>query len=275
MPDPTAIDAWINPNPANPSDDQVTYLFPGLKERVTRGTSLPQLIDELDAAGVGHGVLCAGYSGPGDMDWVCRAIDQHPDRFSGSVVIDPHRGMEGVRFLERLVRDQGFKMVRFLAFESQIPYDHPYYFPFYAKAVELDIAVGVNVGIPGPKVPGKHQHPLALDEVCHYFPDLRIVMSHGGEPWADLCVKLMLKWDGLHYMTSAFAPKHIPQPIIDYLNSRGADKILWASDYPLLTFERCMREVAALPIRDEQRRAKFLRGNAERVILGSAAVSTA
>jgi predicted TIM-barrel fold metal-dependent hydrolase len=87
-------------------------------------------------------------------------------------------------------------------------------------------------------------------------------MSHGGEPWPEMCVKLLLKWPNLHYMTSAFTPRRIPAPVIDFINSRGADKVMWASDYPLLSLDRCVRELAGLPLRDEERRAKFVRGNA-------------
>ena len=49
-------------------------------------------------------------------------------------------------------------------------------------------------------------------------------MRHGGEPWDELACKLMLKYPNLYYMTSAFAPKHYPQTIVDYANSRGAEK---------------------------------------------------
>jgi predicted TIM-barrel fold metal-dependent hydrolase len=264
------VDAWVNPNFGPPSSDEldVGYLFPGLRERWERGTTLPQLIEEMDEAGVDKAVLCAGYGEVDDFDWVEKAVETHPDRFISSVVVDPRGGSKELRRVEHLVTQRGYRMVRSLAFETQIPYDHPYYFPLFAKCEELGVPIGLNVGIPGPLVPGKHQHPLALDEVCHFFPDLVVVMSHGGEPWADLCVKLMLKWKNLYYMSSAFAPKHIPKPIVDYMNTRGADKIMFASDYPLLGFDRCMAEIEAMPFRDEERRRKFMGGNAARVLFG-------
>lgn len=266
------IDAWVNPNLGPPSAEQmdVGYLFPGLRERWERGTTLGQLIDEMDEAGVDRAVLCAGYGEIDDFPWVEDAIARHPDRFIGSFVVDPRPGSKELRRIEHLVQERGFRMARTLAFETQIPYDHPYYFPLFAKCEELGIPIGVNVGIPGPLVPGKHQHPLALDEVCHFFPDLVVVMSHGGEPWADLCVKLMLKWKNLFYISSAFAPKHIPGPIVDYINTRGADKVMFASDYPLLALDRCTAEIEAMPLRDDERRRKFKGANAARVLWGEA-----
>ena len=65
------------------------------------------------------------------------------------------------------------------------------------------------------------------------FPDLRFVTRHGCEPWEDLAVKLMLKWPNLFYSTSAFAPKYYPKSIIDYANTRGAEKVLYAGYFPM------------------------------------------
>lgn len=261
------IDGWINPNLGPPSDSKknVGYLFPELQQRWDRGTTLSQLIDEMDAAGVAKGVLCSGYGEPGDLEWVREAVAKYPDRFVGSHVVDPRQGMAAVRLARSLVRDDGYRLIRMLGLETQLPYNDAQYYPLYAKCAELGVPIGLNVGIPGPLVPGRHQHPLAIDDVCAFFPELTIVMQHGGEPWVDLCVKLMLKWPNLHYMTSAFAPRHIPAEIIAFANTRGADKVMFGSDYPLLSHERCTRELAALPLRDETRFRKFISGNAEKL----------
>ena len=63
---------------------------------------------------------------------------------------------------------------------------------------------------PGPRVPMACQKTELIDEVCWFFPELKFVMRHGAEPWADLAVKLMLKWPNLYYSTSAFAPEVLP-----------------------------------------------------------------
>jgi predicted TIM-barrel fold metal-dependent hydrolase len=260
-----AVDAWINPNfpvaADNPLD--VSYLFPGLKERLERGTTLDELVEQLDAAGVAKGLLCSGYSGPGDEEWVKKAIATYPDRFAGSHVIDPRQGMAAVRKVEQLVNDDGYRLIRMLGLQTLLPYDNAVYYPIYAKCIELGVPVGLNVGFPGPLVPSKHQDPLPIDDVCSHFPELVVVLQHGGEPWVDTCVKLMIKWRNIHYMTSAFAPKHIPKQVIDYVNSRGADRVMWASDFPLLTHERCLREAAELPFKDQDRFDRFMTGNAE------------
>ncbi|MFM7685493.1 MAG: hypothetical protein ACKPDI_06155, partial [Actinomycetota bacterium] len=59
--------------------------------------------------------------------------------------------------------------------------------------------VDPNGGVPGPRLPLAAQHVELVDEVCWYFPELTFVMRHGGEPWVDLNVKLLLKWPNLYY----------------------------------------------------------------------------
>ena len=82
------------------------------------------------------------------------------------------------------------------------------------------------------------------------FPELVFVTRHGCEPWADLAVKLMLKWPGLHFSTSAFAPRYYPKAVIDFANTRGADKFIYAGYFPMgLSLERIMTEMVDLPLK--------------------------
>jgi predicted TIM-barrel fold metal-dependent hydrolase len=105
-----------------------------------------------------------------------------------------------------------------------------------------------------------------IDEVMFDFPELVFVTRHGCEPWEELAVKLMLKWPGLHYSTTAFAPKYYPKAIIDYANTRGADKVIYGGYFPMgLSLERIMTEMQQVPFRDYVW-PKFLRENALRVL---------
>jgi uncharacterized protein len=257
------IDCWVNVNPGGAPEENADYLFPGIDERWTRGTTLSQLIDEIEKA-----VLVSGYGQGDTLSWVRSALQSHPERFAGSHIIDPRVGMNGLRLINELVSKDGFCLIRMMALMFQRPYDDAICYPVYAKCAELGVPISLNVGIPGPRVPSKCQDPMPLDEVCHFFPELKVIMAHGGEPWAELCVKLMLKWPNLYYMTSAFAPKRIPPPVIHYLKSRGSDRVMWASDYPILTFERCMREINAMGL-DDATRTNFLATNARNVLFPS------
>jgi predicted TIM-barrel fold metal-dependent hydrolase len=199
---------------------------------------------------------------------ILRALDEHPDRFLGSLHIDPNRGTKAVRGLERAVEEYG--IVAATAFPAgynpQVPINDRRFYPLYSTCAELDIPMFVTVGVPGPRVPMLCQHVELLDEVCYEFPELKLVMRHGAEPWEDLAVKLMLKWPNLYYSTSAFAPRYYPEAVIRYANTRGADKVMYAGYFPMgLSLDRIMNELPNVPLRDEVW-PKFLRTNALRVL---------
>ena len=89
-----------------------------------------------------------------------------------------------------------------------------------------------------------------MDTVCYDFPELRLVTRHGCEPWVDLAVKLILKWPNLYYSTSAFAPRYYPTAVVDYANTRGADKVMYAGYFPSgLSLERIFTEMPQVPFR--------------------------
>ena len=197
-----------------------------------------------------------------------KALKQHPTRFFPTLQVDPNQGMEAVRLVTRMHEEFGIKALSTFpaGLIPQVAINDARFYPLYAKACELDIAYFINAGVPGPRVPMHCQHVEHLDEICWFFPELRIVTFHGCEPWEALAVKLMLKWPGLHYATSAFAPKHYPKAIIDYANTRGADKIVYAGYFPMgLSLERIMTEMRDVPFRDHVW-PKFLRENALRLL---------
>jgi predicted TIM-barrel fold metal-dependent hydrolase len=195
------------------------------------------------------------------------AAQRHPGRVNFIIEVDPNDVMGTIRIVRDAVADHGLKAVSVFpaGCMPQVPVNDPKMYALYATAVELDIPVVVNAGIAGPRLPSACQHVELFDQVCYDFPDLKLVMRHGAEPWEALAVKLMLKWPNLYYMPSAFAPKYYPKAIIDYANSRGADKVMYAGYFPAgLTVERIMTEMRDVAFRDHVW-PKFLRENAMRV----------
>jgi predicted TIM-barrel fold metal-dependent hydrolase len=202
-----------------------------------------------------------------DNDTSRRAKSLYPERFFFDVPCDPNKGVDEVRRIKRLHQDVGISAISVFPSGTlpQVAINHKYMFPLYTAAAELGIPICLNVGIPGPRIPMETQKVEHLDEVCWFFPDLKIVMRHGAEPWEALAVKLMLKWPNLYYSTSAFAPKHYPKAIIDYANTRGADKVIYAGYFPMgLSLDRIFSDMPSVPFKDEVW-PKFLRENAIKV----------
>lgn len=196
-----------------------------------------------------------------------QAVLKHPDRFVASYECNPHKGMEEVRKIRRLKERYGIKAVTAFpcGLHPQLSLADKRWYPIFVACIDLDIPFCPCVGVPGPRIPMAPQKVEHLDEICWFFPDLRVVMRHGAEPWDELACKLMLKYPNLYYMTSAFAPQYYPQTIIEYANSRGADKIMYAGYFPMgLSLERIFRELPKVPFKEEVW-PKFLRENAKRV----------
>lgn len=194
-------------------------------------------------------------------------LGRYADRFILHTSVNPNLGMETVRHIRKLKAEYDIKALTYFPAASmpQVAINDKQMYPIYATAIDLDIPIIVNVGVPGPRMPLFTQKVEFVDEVCWFFPELKFVMRHGGEPWEDLAVKLMLKYPNLYYCTSAFAPKHYPKAIIKYANSRGAEKIMYAGYFPAgLTLERIFSELEDVPFKDEVW-PLFLRDNAARV----------
>ncbi|HEV7157120.1 MAG TPA: amidohydrolase family protein [Caulobacteraceae bacterium] len=244
-------------------DFPVEYMFKQVpKELYGAGDPIKATLTEMDRFGVEMGVVGVGGEVAG------KALKDHPDRFTGQGQVDPNQGMAGIRDMVRQFEDYG--VTSFSAFNAgfnpQVGINDAKMYPIYAKCVELGVPIFSCAGVPGPRLPMWPQEVRLIDQVMYDFPELVFVTRHGCEPWQDLAVKLMLKWPNLYYSTSAFAPKHYPKAIVDYANSRGADKIIYAGYFPMgLSLERIMGDMDKVGFKDEVW-PKFLRDNARRVL---------
>jgi hypothetical protein len=129
--------------------------------------------------------------------------------------------------------------------------EHAVYYPLYTKCVEWGVPLCMNTGLPGPPIPGEVQNPMYLDRVCQHFPDLKLCMIHGADPWWEIAIRLMVKYPNLHMMTSAWAPKYLPETLLHYMRTRGKNKVIFASDAPVLSITRTTTEARALDLPEE------------------------
>jgi predicted TIM-barrel fold metal-dependent hydrolase len=237
------------------------YMFKDVPDDLAEGVdAIGVTFAEMDRHGVEIGLF-------GLTKESIEARQRYPGRVLLSLEVDPNDVMGTIRKMRTAKAEHELAAVTFFpsGCVPQVPVDDPKAYAVYATCVELDIPAIVNAGVAGPRFPSACQHVERFDQVCYDFPELRLVMRHGAEPWEELAVKLMLKWPGLSYMTSAFAPKYYPEAIVQYANTRGADKIMYAGYYPMgLSLERIFAELPAVPFRDHVW-PKFLRENAMQV----------
>ena len=244
-------------------DFPVEYMFKNVpKELYGNKDPISVTLHEMDRFGVEIGLIGAG----GDVSR--KALQTYPDRFVAQGGVDPNKGKDGIRSMVRQYEEFGVRSFGAFnsGFDPQVGIDDELMYPIYDKCVELDVPIFSCAGVPGPRLPMWPQHVERIDKVMYDFPELVFVTRHGCEPWVDLAVKLMLKWPNLYYSTSAFAPKYYPKEIIDYANTRGADKVIYAGYFPIgLSLERIMKDMQNVTFKDEVW-PKFLRENARKVL---------
>ena len=232
-------------------------------DAIFQDVEVGQLIDDMDRLGVERAIISTQAEAPNPKALAFPAA--HPDRFVLSLSVDPRNGMNAVRALESVSRNEPVVLARVIPFMIGLPLDDRSYYPVYAKCVEMDLPISVNTGIPGPPAPAKVQDPLLLDEVCLFFPELKVIMAHGADPWWNVAIRLMLKYRNLYLMTSAFAPRYFPPELVTFMNTRGQGKIMFASDHPVLSMERTVTEARQLDLRPGVL-DKFLYDNAWKVM---------
>lgn len=272
-----AIDAWgsfISREAAQRWPAEYVHIFKKYRSprHMYEGQTVDEMLAEMDAAGVDVCVLSAFYHkdlAVVSNEEVAAHVRTHPRRFVGAGTVNVLRKpMDVAREVERLVRDLGMRCIRLEPYmygdgTVGLPPTDKHYWPAFIKCAELGVPVAIQVGHTGPLLPSECGRPIYLDEVALAFPDLTVIGCHLGQPWHEEMMILAWKHPNVYVETSARTPKHWPQSFVEFAAGHGRDKVIWATDYPLLTFERTLAELETLGLPPETFR-KIVRENAVR-----------
>lgn len=266
---PTIIDAWIqHPTLRMLRDPMFASLL-----RWTKGalptTEIPvaATVAALDQAGVAQALTSAWVAPKNVMisnDEVASFVAAAPDRLIGVGSVDLARPMAAVREVRRCVGELGFKAIRVLPWLWEVPPTDRRFYPVYAACCEADVPFCCQIGHTGPLMPSEVGRPIYLDQVALDFPELTIVAGHIGYPWTDEAVAIATKHERVYLDTSAYTVGRYPPALVDYLRHHGQDKVLFGSNYPMLTPGRALAGLDALGL-EPAVLTRFLADNARRV----------
>ncbi len=175
--------------------------------------------------------------------------------------IDPARGAAGVRQARRLISEHGVKGFKFHPnLQAFFPDDRAAY-PLYEAIAEAGLPAlfhsghsGIGNGLPGGGgLRLKYSNPMCLDDVAADFPELKIVLAHPSFPWQDEAISICLHKANVYIDLSGWSPKYFPPQLVQYANSQLKTKVLFGSDYPLITPDRWLADFEQLPLKDEVR----------------------
>ncbi|MDN5915142.1 MAG: 4-hydroxyphenyl-beta-ketoacyl-CoA hydrolase [Pseudonocardia sp.] len=230
-----------------------------------RERSMAAVVFTVDAAsGTGHPSLSS--------EEILDAAAEFADVLIPFGSVDPHGGKASVARIRRLVERgaRGFKFHPSLqAFE---PNDAVYY-PLYEAVAEAGVPAlfhtgqtGIGAGLPGGHgIKLRYSNPMLLDDVAADHPDLTIVMAHPSVPWQDEAISIATHKSNVYIDLSGWRPKYFPPQLVRAANTMLRTKVLFGSDFPVITPDRWLADFAELEIRDEVR-PLILKDNAARVL---------
>lgn len=252
----------------NPQEVE-TFERLGLMDNL-KGFSPEEFLDRMTAAGVDKVVITAIASWSyleqrmnvsTSVEEIVEARKADPDRIHGLFGINPMQRLEGVRAMADAVETHGFVGAHIHPHGYDLPPDHAFYFPYYAKCAELGVPVVISMGHTLDMMPIEVGRPVYLDKIALYFRELKILCAHTAWPWVDEAIALAAKHPNVFIGTSAYAPKYWTPSLVQFANSRGQNKVLWGTDFPVIDHARALREIEDLGFKSAAR-GKLLRDNA-------------
>jgi hypothetical protein len=175
--------------------------------------------------------------------------------------IDPARGAEGVREARRLIEHYGVRGFKFHPqYQEFFPNDRSAY-PLYEAIAEAELPAlfhtghsGMGTGLPGGGgIRLKYGNPMDVDDVAVDFPTMPIVLAHPSWPWQDEALSICLHKPQVYIDLSGWSPKYFPPQLIQYANTQLKKKVLFGTDYPLITPDRWLADFEKIDIRPEVR----------------------
>jgi len=203
---------------------------------------------------------------------VLRAAAANPDVLIPFGSVDPHKGKLAVREARELI-EAGVRGFKFHPNTQAFwPNDRDWY-PLYEVIAAAGLialfhtgTTGIGAGMPGGGgVRLKYSNPMVVDDVAADFPDMDIILAHPSFPWQEEALAIAVHKPNVFIDLSGWSPKYFPEILIQYTNTRLKTKMLFGSDYPLITPDRWLADFEKLPIRDEVR-PLVLKENAARLL---------
>lgn len=231
-----------------------------------RERNMAAVVFTVDApAGTGHPPLLS--------EEIADAAAAHADVLIPFGSVDPHAGAAAVRRARRLVTEHGVRGFKFHpSLQAFAPNDVRYY-PLYAALAELGVPAlfhtgqtGIGAGLPGGRgIKLRYSDPMLLDDVAADFPQLTVVLAHPSVPWQDEAISIATHKANVVIDLSGWSPKYFPPQLVRAANGLLKRKVLFGSDFPVITPDRWLADFARLDVKDDVR-PLILKDNAARVL---------
>lgn len=253
-------------------------MFKGLCASIDFSRMLPQtleeIVDDLNRHNVETAVITGRdcettYGSKSNNDSVVEFVTKFPKKFVGFYGLDPHKGMRAIEELKHAVAELDFRGAAIDPYLAQIYVNDAKYYPIYSKCCELNVPLIITTG-PATLVPNSiidHVSPRYIDFVARDFPELKIVVSHGGYPWVNEMIFVAQRNQNVYLEMSEYELFPQSEAYIQAANKYISDKILYASAHPFQDFRETLKIYEKLPLTDQARK-KIMYQNAAKLLFG-------
>ena len=263
------IDAWAqHPTLRHMTDPIFDSLRKWTKEDAPKEEAPVEMtIGSMDAANVSKSLISA-WVAPGKVmisnDEVAGFVAKFPERLIGVGSVDISKPVQAIAEVKRCVRELGFKGIRVLPWLWELPPTDRLFYPVYAACCDEGVPFCTQIGHTGPLMSSEVGRPIYLDRVALDFPELSIVGGHIGYPWTEEAIAVATKHQNIYIDTSAYTVKRYPQEIVRYLKTNGKEKVLFGTNYPMISPSHALKDIDKLDL-EPKTKDMFLFENARRV----------
>lgn len=198
---------------------------------------------------------------PNSIDDIVSQAVEHRDVLIPFGSVDPRAGVEAISEARRQVNVLGVRGFKFHPSLQGFDPSDPEYMPLWEAVSDLGVPAtfhtgqnGIGAGMPGGGgIRLRYSNPMLLDDVAAEFPDLRIIMAHPSVPWQEEANSIAIHKPNVFIDLSGWSPKYFPESLVRYASTLLSRKVLFGTDYPLISPEKWMKAFDGLPVREEAR----------------------
>lgn len=223
--------------------------------------SLDECAAQLRELGVEKAVITgrdieSTFATPSSNPLVDASVEAFPSLFIGVYGFDPHKGMQGYRAMKAALREKRSAGASIEPGMARCPVDNALYYPLYALCCDLGVPVMVTAGL-SPYMPGvllDSTAPARLDKVASDFPELRMLISHGGYPWVNETIAVCMRHRNLFIDFSSTAGKPMSEQYALAASGSLSDRFVFSSANPFADVDKALAGVMNMDLTEETRR---------------------
>jgi predicted TIM-barrel fold metal-dependent hydrolase len=231
-----------------------------------RDSGLAAVVFTVDATtATGHPALSS--------EQIAESAARHNDVLIPFGSVDPHQGQAAIDRARRLVENFGVCGFKFHPSLQAFAPDEPAFAPLWAAIEELGVPAlfhtgqnGIGAGLPGGYgIKLRYSNPLLLDDVAADHPGLTVILAHPSVPWQAEAISMATHKANVYIDLSGWRPKYFPPELVRAAGGLLRHKVVFGSDYPLITPERWLADFEDLGI-DAEHRLHIVKGTAARLL---------